>query len=190
VEKIVGNIPDQSLRLLLLQSAWTEGLLPPFDKEAFFRDVVGEEWDDQADYNDAWDKRVSDALLAIPLTDEILGKIKSVEWDGGKAVFGHIWSNWDGESGEFHVHDLTGIDACTHLADLTFIGGVAFTDLTPLAGLKNLVEFSNYSRPLPDLRPLLNVPKLKKLHINYTASPQNDAVLAELKKRGVAVTTE
>ena len=44
------SIPDPNFRLTLLQSLWTAGLAQRFDKDAFFRDVVGEPYDPAASY--------------------------------------------------------------------------------------------------------------------------------------------
>lgn len=183
----MAHIADPSLRLLLLQAAWNENLIPRFDKAAFFRDQLHEELTDEGEYNYRIDTRVLDALLAIPLTDETLAKLKFVEMDAGNQIYGYIWSYWDGESGEFDVKDLSGIEACTALESLIFIAGARFKDVSPLAGLPALTEFKDFSDPIADLRPLLSVPKLRTLDVNYEPTPANRAVIAALKLRGVSV---
>jgi hypothetical protein len=108
------NIQDPNLRLTILQAAWTAKLLPKFDKEAFFRDELGEGYDGDADYNYEPHEKVREALLKIPLPDSLLTKLKRVVWDGGKEIWLIIWRYWDGESDEFNVKDLSGIEACTN----------------------------------------------------------------------------
>ena len=59
------KIPDPNFQLTLLQSLWTAGLAPPFDKEAFFRDVLKQPYDFKALYNNAVDDRVRKAYLGL-----------------------------------------------------------------------------------------------------------------------------
>src|SRR5256885_6351734 len=104
------RIPDQALQLLLLDAAWQEGLLPPFDKIAFYRDELGIKWDFDADYSLQADPRVLSALLATALEDTVLARITAFDWDGSNQVCSHIWSQWDGEDDMFDVEKLDGIE--------------------------------------------------------------------------------
>lgn len=183
----MSRIVDPNLRLTLLQAAWDENLVSRFDKEAFFRDELHQELDDEADYNNRIDTRVRDALLAIPLPDETLAQIRLVEWDGGNRIWREIWTNWDGESGEFDVKSLSGIEACTGLESLLFIAGGRFKNIAPLARLPSLAEFKDYSDSIDDLRPLLTIPKLATLDVRYAPTTENRAALSALKLRGVSV---
>jgi hypothetical protein len=183
----MAHIADRNLRLLLLQAAWNENLIPRFDKVAFFRDQLHEELTDDAECNYRIDTRVLDALLAIPLTDETLAKIRFVEMDAGNEIYRDIWSYWGGVSDEFDIRDLSGIEACTSLESLIFISKARFKDISPLASLPSLIEFKDFSEPIADLRPLLSVPKLRVLDVHYEPTKENRAVIAALKLRGVSV---
>lgn len=186
----MSEFADPNLKLIVLQAAWNEGLLPPFDKPAFFRDVLKEEYDEHADYNYKLDERVREHLLAIPLPSEQLSRITTIEWDGGNEIFLEIWSYWDGESDEFDIHDLTGINKLTGLETAFFNAGVAFRDVTPIAGMLRLEKFLNYSTPIDDLTPFLSLPKLTRLQAMYPDTPSNRAAIVELQKRGVTVTSK
>jgi hypothetical protein len=83
----MAHIADPNLRLLLLQAAWDENLIPRFDKAAFFRDQLHEELTDDAECNYRIDTRVLDALLAIPLTDETLFKTFVIRTPMNDSVF-------------------------------------------------------------------------------------------------------
>jgi hypothetical protein len=184
----MAKIPDDNLRLTLLNSAWDQGLLPAFDKEAFYRDVLKQKYDPRASYNDGIDERVKKHLLSIALPDELLGKLTLVTWDGGNEVHHHIWTNWDGESDEFAVHDLSGIEACKNLETLQFIAGAQFDDVSPLAALPKLQEAMLLGGKMGDLRPLLKMKSLKKVEVVPEDNANNRAALDGLRARGVDVT--
>jgi hypothetical protein len=185
------RIPDQALHLLLLDAAWQEGLLPAFDKVAFYRDQLGITWTFDADYSKQPDPRVLTALLAIPLEPETLAQITAFDWDGANQVCSDIWSQWAGEDAMFDIRQLNGLEACTALRTLDFIGG-AFHSIEPLRGLLALEELDIWALedPLTDLSPLLGLPALKRLSLNgnYLATPANVEILATLQRRGVNTT--
>jgi len=186
-----SHIPDRSLHLLLLDAAWQEGLLPAFDKVAFYRDQLGIAWDFDADYSRVPDNRVMTALLAIPLEAATLTRIASLSWDGANQVCSVIWSQWDGEDPMFDIHSLDGIEVCTGLRKLHFIGA-AFRSIEPLRGLIALehVDIGHLEEPLADLSPLLGPPALRSVSLNgnYLKTPANTEVLATLQRRGVNTT--
>lgn len=186
----MSRFADPNLQLLLLQAAWDQELIPPFDKAAFFRDVLKEESDTEADYNYKLDRRVLDALLAIPLGADVLSQIRSVEWDGGNPIFLEIWSCWDGESDEFDVHDLTGINECTALEEISFIAGARFSDVSAISGMPSLAKFFNHSNPVDDLKPFLTLPRLTRLQVRYPDTDANKSIVTELNRRGVTVTSD
>lgn len=183
----MADIPDRNLKLMLIQSAWIAKLLPPFDKEAFYRDVVGSPYDPRADYNDRIDRRVLDAILATPLPKETLRKLTYVVWDAGNEIYNLIWTNWGGETDDFYVRDLAGIEACEAVKQLLFIGGASFDDCSPLGKLNALEHLMIEGKQPANMQPLLNLPKLTKLDLSFSAEGGNRAVVDQLKSRGVEV---
>ena len=183
----MAEIRDPNLKLTLIQAAWIAGLLPTFDKEGFYRDDLGTQYDPRAEYNSRIDERVLKAILATPLSDDILDKLKYVVWDAGNEVHNLIWTNWGGESDEFYVHDLSGIEACHNLEQLLFIGGASFDDCSPLARLSKLQHLMIEGKQPSNMRPLLDPPRLSKLDLTFTATGLNRAVVDDLKRQGVAV---
>ena len=179
-----ANIPDPNLRLTLVQALWTAGLATPFDKKAFFRDVLGETWHPRGAYNDELDERVRDALLAVPLSDELLAQLRFVGWDGGLEVFRLIWENRYAEDETFDVHDLRGIERCVGVEYVQFTSGLQAIDLSPLAKLEKLSRAMLFGRALPSLEPLRDLP-LRQLSATYVDNPKNREVLAVLQARGV-----
>ena len=182
------NIADDNFRLTLLQSAWDQELLPPFDKQAFYAGELKTPYDPRADYNDRIDERVKKHLLAIPLPDELLANLTRVTWDGGNEVFHYIWTNWDGESDEFAVHNIAGIEVCTGLETLQFISGAQFDDCAPLARLSKLEDVMLLGGTMADLRPLTKLPRLRKVEVVAADTPNNHDAIERLRARGIDVT--
>jgi hypothetical protein len=57
-----------------------------------------------------------DRLLAISLTSTDLARIEELSWEGGGRPIQHlVWPQFDGESDEFALRDLTGIEALPNL---------------------------------------------------------------------------
>lgn len=185
------HFPDRSLQLLLLDAAWHEGLLPRFDKVAFYRDQLGIVWNFDADYSRQPDPRVLAALLAIPLEPAVLARITAFNWDGSNQVCSDIWSQWDGEDAMFNIQVLDGLETCIGLQTLHFISG-GFGSIAPMRGLVALekLEISALDDPLADLSPLRGLPRLTTVSLNgnYLKTSTNEAVLAELQRRGVNTT--
>jgi hypothetical protein len=183
----MAPIRDPNLRLILLEAAWNEDLLPRFDKDAFYRDALKEKYDPRAEYNQRIDERVRDALLSAPLDDDVLSQLKIVTWDGGNEAFLDIWTYWDGESGEFDVVDLAGIEKCTSLERLLFLAGARFPDCVPLGGLTQLHEVRIRGEEPASLGALLSLPKLKKVGVAPLEKPVNTRVIDQLRARGVEI---
>jgi uncharacterized protein (TIGR02996 family) len=181
----VTRIPDPNLKLTLLQALRDLELLPEFDKEAFFRDVLHKEYDEFAAYNERLDKRVLRALLATKLPDTLLAKIEQLVWDAGNDVHHDVWTNWDGEDETFDVRDLTGLEACTGLKSITFIAGSQVSDWSPVAGLPRLQQIYASGARARSLSPFLELPALKQLSVRFVDSPENRAVLEKLRARGI-----
>jgi hypothetical protein len=182
------TIRDPNLKLTLLQCLWAEGLLPPFDREAFFSDELGQPYDPSAAYNNRVDERVRDALLATSLPTELLAKLKLLQWDGGDDVFHYVWTNWYGDDETFFVTSFDGIEACTGLEEILFGAGFNGTDIAPLGALPNLTELKLWgTKRLPDVRPLLQTPALRKAQISAEDNAENRAAIAALRAKGIEV---
>jgi hypothetical protein len=157
---------DENLRLAIIQALLNEGVLPKFDREAFMKKNAIESDGDNDDPDYRFVHEIQSEILSW-LLPEHLPRVKSIEWAGGQRVQHWIWSQWDGESDEFDVQDLTGIGACTALTKVRFDACCAVTDLTPLTKLASLEELVISGRTLTDVAPLARVPRLRALKLNY-----------------------
>jgi len=182
------SIPDPNFRLTLLQSLWTAELLPSVEKEDIFKDVLHETYAPEADYNDHVDARIRNYLLSIPLPETALAKLQVLIWDGGDAVHHLIFTNWDGEGEEFNVHDIAGIEACTSLERISFIGGAAFKDCSRLVHLKQLQSVTLHGGWISRLDPVLELANLRAVDVVCVENDENNRVAETLRQRGVSVT--
>ena len=166
---------DPNLQLVVLGGLWIAGLLkkPKAEPKPAVDKMV---------------KKVRSELLAIDLPANVLARLDYLPWNGSP-VFQMVWPGWTGDTRDFAIQSLDGIEACSNLNDLLIDGGVAFTDLTPLASLKKLTSVVLTGKELTNLEPLLELPQLKKVFVQRKKSARNDKVLAALTAKGVAVTS-
>lgn len=83
---------------------------------------------------------IYDYLLRYPLSEEQLARVQSLCFDGGLDIYFLIWPRWDGETDEFSVRSLSGIERCPNLRKLSENALTEKLDLRPLQGLKQLQE--------------------------------------------------
>ena len=62
------------------------------------------------------------------------------------------------------IKDLTGLEHAVNLKELELTGGHAFSDVSPLSGLKNLERLDLWGNSLSEVS-LSNLPNLKELHL-------------------------
>lgn len=146
-------IPDDNLRLALVQSLIDSGVLPPFERPAQLDDhhKVG---------------AIESELLSW-LRPEHLPRIESVVWEGGMSVQHWIWTYWNGEDSAFSIADLRGIAACTALRELLIWACSDVADLAPLAGMTTLGRLACVGGRVSDLAPLAGMQRLTTLDLGY-----------------------
>lgn len=64
-------------------------------------------------------------LTRYPLTETMLDSVTTLEFDGGLDIYPYIWPFWDGESDEFDIRSLIGIEHCRNLKSIKVISMVA-----------------------------------------------------------------
>lgn len=75
-----------------------------------------------------------DYLVRYPLAQEMLDKVTDLVFDGGNSIYPFIWRFWDGETNDFDVYSLEGIEALHNLKRVQFIAlaDPRKIDLSPL----------------------------------------------------------
>ena len=87
--------------------------------------------------------------------------------------------NWDGDTSDHYLSDLSYVKYCKKLMYLEFFVGDV-TDLSVLADLNEMVDLNISYNPVSDITPLLNYPKLERLFLEHTNVSEADYEL--LKK--------
>ncbi|MBW4039846.1 MAG: hypothetical protein HIU91_13430 [Acidobacteria bacterium] len=64
-------------------------------------------------------------LARYPLSQQQLGTITKLTFDGGLKIYEFVYPFWDGESDEFDIHSFVGIEHCPNLRDVHIISMVA-----------------------------------------------------------------
>jgi hypothetical protein len=106
--------------------------------------------------------------------------------DGGNAIYDYIWPGWSGETDDFHVRSLEGIEQLTHLRDFNDIALLEANDLSPLLHLPDLRSLDlGLGTKLPAAI-LLGLPALERFACHEDDAPDRVALEA-LKAKGVKV---
>ena len=102
-EETVAPFSDPNLKLAVLDELQGTIVLP---KMYFFDDY-------------AFDEDNLARMMAVEISQEQLDGIVSVAWRGGGHTAAHlVWNQWDGESEDFDITSLAGIEALHNLKEL------------------------------------------------------------------------
>ena len=150
--------------------------------------VLGREVDLEAE---GWglSQPLYDYLARYPLTQAHLDSVTTVGFDGGNLIYPYAWYHWDGESGEFDVKSLAGIELCTNLTAFVECTMVESCDLARLLPLKQLESIELFAEcPHRNAEALLELPLLSSLKLrDTTLGKPGEAVLKALSTRGVEI---
>jgi predicted DNA-binding WGR domain protein len=180
------DIPDVNLRLAIVNALVDQKVIKKLDRKKFLatHEIRPQDLEDSSkgeDPRDAldWTKvlPIQDAILAL-LEPQHLPKLKELYWGGGQWVQHAIWSQWDGEGGEFDIDDLTGIAACTSLRVLDLGPCATVDDFSPLTGMETLEEVGKEGDKPTNVKPLATLPRLRKLELTYNERLTNLSPLA------------
>jgi hypothetical protein len=124
-------------------------------------------------------------LVRYPLTDADLALVETLVFDGGNDIYPYCFRFWSGETKEFDVRSVEGIDRCINLRSINCIAVIEKLDIAQLLGLPKLEEIKLPQTCINPQR-LLDLPALKKLafHEGAIADP---ILLARLRAKGVTV---
>jgi hypothetical protein len=127
-----------------------------------------------------------DYLVSYPLTPQHLAAVETLCFDGGNEIYAYIYPGWDGESDDFNVRALGGLELLPNLRTFNEISMLYVDDFRPLTGLPNLqsLELGSDTKVPADI--LLSLPALKRFTC-YESEAPDPSVLAAFKARGVRV---
>lgn len=85
-------------------------------------------------------KPVYDYLVRYPLTQQHLNGVEMIIFDGGNSIYPYIWPFWDGETNEFDVESIDGIELCQNVREIHVISMLNATDFSHLSRLPKLTK--------------------------------------------------
>lgn len=169
-------MPDRVLRLMVLQKLIDAGEVEPITAEAAYPAVRGEPYDDFAEYGYQFNEDIAAYIDATPVDEAMLAKVTSLPTDPTADLIFVIWPQFDGESEEFDVTDVTGLDRLPELAEL-FVAVHRQADLEVVSRCGRLTTASLDCRVPLDLAPLARARTLQTLELQHA---ENVADLAPL----------
>jgi hypothetical protein len=187
-------MPDRILRLMVLQQLIDAGEIGPITADAAYLAVRGQPHDDLADYCYQFNEDIAAYIDDTPVDEAMLATVTRLPTDPTADLVFVVWPQFDGESEEFDVTDLTGLDRLPALAELfvevhrqadlavvsrcaglttAFLDCRVPLDLTPLAGSRTLRTLKlRHAENIADLAPLRALSELATLDLE-----DNPAVL-------------
>jgi hypothetical protein len=126
-----------------------------------------------------------DYLARYPLSEADLALVESIVFDGGNDIYPYCYRFWDGETEDFDVKSVTGIERCVNLRNINCI---ALIDSLDIAGLVGLTKVEEITLPETCVNPqrLLDLTALKKLSF-HDGVLIDQALLAGLRTKGVSI---
>ena len=176
---------NPNLKLAVLNALMRSGDLKPGTPAELARRVHGREVDLESD---GWelDARILDHFLRWPLDAAMLDRVEFLGFDGGNEIYHYIWYHWNGESSDFDLDTIRGIEHCPRLRRFNEISMIKYCDLALLRPLQCLESVELAPGAHPNARALLDLPKLQSLSCFGNSLDEPD-VLAALRARGVKV---
>lgn len=126
-----------------------------------------------------------DYLARYPLTDADLALVETVTFDGGNAIYPYCYRFWSGETKEFDVRSIDGIERCENVRSIICIALIEKLDIAQLVGLQKLEEI-NLPQTCVNPQRLLDLPALKKLSFHEGAI-DSQILLTRLRLKGVTI---
>lgn len=170
-------MPDRILRLMVLQQLIDAGEVEPITAEVAYPAVRGEPYDAWAADGQRFNEDIAAYVDDTPVDEAMLAKVTRLPTDPTADLVFVIWPQFDGESDEFDVTDLSGLDRLPALAEL-FVEVHRQADLAVVARCAHLTAASLDCRGPLDLSPLAAARGLQTLELLHA---ENVADLAWLR---------
>jgi hypothetical protein len=176
---------DPNLKLVVLSALTDAGTIHLGPRKKLAAHLLGPGYDEDQDGYDLL-KPVYDYLVRYPLTANHLAAVTRIDFDGGNEIYTYPYPFWDGETGEFDVTSLEGIERLINLERIDIFSLASDPDLSHLAPLKKLEHLGLDHGLYPNGEALLQLPNLRSLTCSATAFA-DPALIPALRARGVAV---
>lgn len=115
---------------------------------------------DETPQDDALLAPVYDYLVRYPLADADLVAAQNLSFDAGNRIYSYAFPSWDGETDDFDVDSLDGIERLANLETFAASAMLAFHDFARLAGFQKLRSIDATIGHYANLATLLGLPAL------------------------------
>jgi hypothetical protein len=176
---------DPNFKLVVLSALAEAGAIHLGPRKKLAAHVLGPGYDEEQDGYDLLTP-VYDYLVRYPLTASHLAAVESINFDAGNEIYTYPLPFWDGETGDFDIKSLEGIEQLVNLRRLEIISLLEDTDLSCLATLQRLEHVALSHGPYQNGQRLLRLPKLSSLSCGSSAF-DDPTLIPALRARGVAV---
>lgn len=176
---------DPNLKLVVIDELISAGLIDLGDAEDFLSQILGRPYDPRSDGQQRH-QPAYDYLARYPLTSDQLSSIKSICFDAGNDIYEMIWPDWDGDTADFNVRSLKGIELLTELKKFNDISTLEVDDFRTLSALPKLETLDLGLGTSVPAAVLLNLPALKTFKC-YEDDAPDEVTIANLKAKGVGI---
>lgn len=174
---------DANLKMAVMDSLISDKLLDLGKRDQFYQFIYQQNPKTKNDHS-AFFKAAYDYLSCYPLTTEQLENVHEVYLDGSSDIYFYIDKFYDGETQEFYIKSLEGIEGCqeiTEFSDCEF--AVENLDLLPLAKLTKLEKISLSGSSYSNTQILLSIPSLTFVETYGTALDRE--IIEALQCKGI-----
>lgn len=178
---------DPNLKLVVIDELISAGIIDLGSPGEFLSQMLGRTYEPRSDGQQPRKCQPAyDYLVRYPLTPQQLQSVDSLCFDGGNDIYEFIWPGWDGETSDFNISSLDGIECLTELQTFNEISMLQVVDFKPLCALPKLTTLDLGLGTTASVDVLLGLPALRTFKC-YEDDAPDDATLAQLAARGVGV---
>jgi len=176
---------DPNFKLVVLEALSSSRKIELGPREKLAQHLLGPDYSEMIDGYQML-KPVYVWLTRYPLSAEHLAAVEELVFDAGNNIYPYAFPYWDGETDEFDVRSLDGIEQLVNLRRIDVISLLFDTDLSRLAGLSRLEHIGLGHGLYRGGETLLGLPNLKSVSCGEAAFTDAGVVPA-LRARGVTL---
>jgi hypothetical protein len=176
---------NPNLKLVVLDALLSAKTIELGQPEELARFVLGREVDLDTEAEEVF-PQMYDYLTRYPLTRAQIESVRELAFDGGNEIYQLAWYLWDGESDEFNITTLAGIEKCVNLTEFNECTMVDNCDLAYLVPLQKLTTVSLNECEHRNGAALLELKNLRSLACFESSFP-DPQVLKSLEAKGIAI---
>lgn len=160
--EIGAPFADPNLKLVVLSSLLEDGHIDLGGEVGFFSWVMDKPVTDPWDLGFGIIQPAYDYLVRYPLDQNLLDKVETLSFDGGLEIYFYVSPTWDGETDDFDISSLEGLEFLRNLRVFAAASMIPELDLNLLVGLDQL-EVIGGGVPVLNTEALLTLPKLRSV---------------------------